>query len=143
MDDFLFAGSDMYYKSVIMSLKQKFKISKECKSVFKYIGLDLQQTQNGIYVAQDKYLEELQEVAITANRAKEKTSPINEEEYSKLRSVHGKLSWLAGQTRPDLAYDVCYLTSTLKKGTVDLIIRTNKVIKKAKYNNTPGIYSFI
>ena len=134
VDDFLFAGSENFYKSVIMNLKLKFKISKECTTAFKYIGLEIQQTQNGIYVAQEKYLDELQEIAITPDRAKQKESPINEDEYSKLRSVHGKLGWLALQTRPDLSFDVCNLTSALKKGTVDLILRTNKVVKKAKYN---------
>ena len=134
VDDFLFGGSDNFYETVISNLKKAFKISKECSSAFKYIGLELQQTENGIYVGQEKYLEELQEIGITATRAAEKSTPISEEERTKLRSVHGKLSWLAIQTRPDLAYDVCNLTSNLKKGTVDLILKTNKVIKKAKYN---------
>ena len=134
VDDFLFAGTEKFYQSVINSLKQTFPISKESSSAFKYIGVELQQTSNGINIAQEKYLDKLKEIEVSSSRLKEKTSPITEEERSELRAAHGKLSWLATQTRPDLSYDVCDLTTSLKHGTVELIQKTNKVIKKAKYN---------
>ena len=134
VDDFLFAGTENFHKSVIMNLKETFKISKEDKSNFKYIGIELQQSSNGIYATQEKYLDKLQEIEISSSRYEEKGSPINDDERSKLRSCIGQLSWLATRTRPDLSYDVCNLSTNLKNGTVDLIMKTNKVIKKAKYN---------
>ena len=86
-------------------MKQTFPISKESSSAFKYIGVELQQTSNGINIAQEKYLDKLKEIEVSSSRLKEKTSPITEEERSELRAAHGKLSWLATQTRPDLSYN--------------------------------------
>jgi hypothetical protein len=94
----------------------------------------LKRTNNGIYATQQKYTEGLQELEIQPTRFKEKDSPINDDEREMLRSVIGKLSWLATQTRPDLSYDVCELSTNLKNGTVELLMKANKVIKKAKYN---------
>ena len=134
VDDFMFAGTVNFYQSVIVKLKETFHISKENNSIFKYLGVDLQQTHNGIYISQKKYLDKLQEIEISSSRSKEKQAPITEDERDQLRSTHGKINWLATQTRPDLAYDVCNLTTSLKHGTVDLIHKTNKAVKKAKYN---------
>ena len=116
-------------------MKQTFKISKESATAFKYLGVEMKQINNGIYVAQKKYLDELQEIVIQPQRYKQKHLPINDEERTQLRSSIGQLNWLATQTRPDLSFDVCHLRTSLKNGTVELIIKTNKAIKKAKYNN--------
>ena len=129
VDDFLFAGTRSFYESVIMKLKETFHISKEHASRFKYIGVELQQNSKGIYIAQKKYLDKLQEIEISSSRAKEKQSPITEDERSELRAAHGQLNWLSTQTRPDLAYDVCNLTTSLKQGTVDLILKSNQESK--------------
>ena len=94
----------------------------------------MKETNNGIYVEQQKYMEDLKELEIMSTRSREKDSPINEDERETLRSVIGKLNWLATQTRPDLSYDVCELSTNLKNGTVELLTKANKVIQKAKYN---------
>ena len=135
VDDFLWAGTERFQQSVIMKLKQTFTISTENAASFTYVGIELQKTDEGIYVAQKKYLEELTEIEIHSDRRKEKESPINEDERKLLRSAIGKLNWLATQTRPDLSYDVCELGTNLKNGTVELLLKANKTIKKAKYND--------
>ena len=134
VDDFLWAGTEKFYKSVIMKLRETFRISTEQSTSFMYLGVELKATSSGIYVAQEKYRESLQELEIPSARCKENTSPITEEEREMLRSVIGKLNWLAISTRPDLAFDVCELSTSLKKGTVELLMKANKVVKKAKYN---------
>ena len=118
-----------------MKLKQTFRISKEVNSTaFKYVGIQLQQGNDGIYVSQNEYLNDLTEIKIKETRCSEKNSPINDEERTELRAVIGQLNWLATQTRPDLSYEVCELSTSLKSGTVELLLKCNKVIKKAKHN---------
>ena len=135
VDDFLWSGTETFKTSVMMKLKQVFRISREGECNLKYLGLEIQQSESGLYVAQKKYLEKLQEIDIKANRRVDKQSSITEDEREELRSVIGKLNWLATQTRPDLSYDVCELSTSLKNGTVGLLIKANKVIKKAKFND--------
>ena len=57
---------------------------------------------------------------------------MTEPEIKSVRSVIGKLSWLATQTRPDLAYDVCHLSTSVKHGKVSLMNLVNRAVKKAK-----------
>ena len=93
----------------------------------------IQQCHNGIYISQQEYAKGIEEINISPTRTNQLEEPINEEEKSSLRSVIGQLNWLGLQTRPDLAYDICDLSTSLKNGTVNLLKRANKVIKKAKF----------
>ena len=135
VDDFLWAGTNHFYTKVVLKLKETFKISKEESSEFKYLGVNLKQTREGIYGHLNNYSQSLVEIEIESCRLKEKESPLNREETDLLRSVIGKLNWLATQTRPDLSFDVCELSTRLKSGTVKLLEKANDVIKKAKYNS--------
>ena len=135
VDDFLWAGTDKFNESVIIKLKQTFKVSTENAESFTYIGIELHRNPQGIYVKQKKYLDDLEEIIIKSDRRKQKESPITEDERDLLRSVIGKLNWLATHTRPDLSYEVCELGTNLKNGKVDLLLKANKAIKKAKFND--------
>ena len=132
VDDFLWGGTLKFEQSIIVQLKNKFTISSENNSIFKYLGIDIQQQKEGINISQNKYASEIKEIVIDPNRIDKLHHPINEAEKTSMRSVIGKLNWLSGQTRPDLAYDVCDLSTSLQSGTVELLRKANKVVKKAK-----------
>ena len=116
-------------------MKSTFKISKEDSDAFKYLGIELQHTKNGIYVSLHHYSQELKEIDLSPERRKARNSTLTENETTQLRSAVGKLNWLAGQSRPDLSFDVCDISTKMKTPTVDLILQINKLILKAKYNN--------
>ena len=61
-------------------------------------------------------------------------------ESSQFRRLVGKLNWVSTQTRPDISFDVCMLSSVMKKPQVSDLILANKVLLKAK--DTPLIISF-
>ena len=132
VDDFLWAGTEEFKTSVVDRIRNTFKISSESSTLFKYIGLDIQQCDTGIYLSQNKYTKDIQEIEVDASRLSDPNQPVNEEEKTALRSVIGQLNWLATQTRPDLSYDVCDLSTSLKDATVSMISRANRVIRKAK-----------
>ena len=48
------------------------------------------------------------------------------------RALVGQLNWLSTQTRPDVSFDVCELSTVLNAATVDDVLRVNKVVKKVK-----------
>ena len=53
-----------------------------------------------------------------------------------LRSLIGQIGWIAGQTRPDLLFDYCDLSSRVKNGTIKDLFHANKVVAKAKLDST-------
>jgi hypothetical protein len=65
-------------------------------------------------------------------RSEQKSSALNQEESTALRSAVGALNWAVHGTRPDLAFDVLDLSTRLNIGTVADLIRVIKIVKKAK-----------
>ena len=53
---------------------------------------------------------------------------------SNIRTLVGQLGWITGRTRPDLAFEVCQLSSILNCSKVD-ILKANKLLLKAKNEN--------
>ena len=53
-----------------------------------------------------------------------------EKKYN-IRTLLGQLGWITGQTRPDLAFEVCLLSSILNCSNVDDILKINKLLLQA------------
>ena len=133
VDDFLFGGTNEFILNVMNPKKQKFVIGSECHTVFKYIGLNVNQlSDHSILVDQATYIDLIQEINMSKERRGEKDTPLNEHELNDLRSVIGQLGWVAGQTRLYFAFDLCDLSSRIKNATVQDLLRANKVVTKAK-----------
>ena len=135
VDDILWAGYERFENDVIDKVRETFNISSECKSSFKYLGLEITHTSNGIYLSQRKYTAELQEIQIENQRKQSVNSPLTELEKTQLRSTIGKLNWLSTETRPDLAYTVSQLASSMKQPTIKSLVYANKIIKYVKQND--------
>ena len=57
---------------------------------------------------------------------------LTEEETKQYRGIVGQLNWISTQTRPDISFDVCELSSVFDKAKVDDVLRANKVVKNAQ-----------
>ena len=132
VDDFQYAGTTMWHVNVIDQLRQIFKISKMETSVFRYLGLNIEQTGDGVYVDQNAYVQDLKEIEIEPVRKSQINELLSDQEKKTLRSVCGQLQWATSQTRPDVAFETCRLSNSLKNATVSHLIRANKVIRKLK-----------
>ena len=133
VDDFLFGGTNDFHSSVIKCLKSEFKIGSQESGAFKYVGLNIKQTEEGIVMNQTSYLNSVQ--PIEAPKKSTITSDILDKMHSdNLRSTIGQLNWLGTQTRPDCSYDVLELSTSLKHPVREDIIKANKTIKKLKYD---------
>ena len=75
VDYIIFGGSDLFEEKVINKLKQKFQISDENNQTFKYIGLEVKQTDEEIVIQQKKYLSELSYIEIS-----DKLEPLNKKQ---------------------------------------------------------------
>jgi len=53
VDDFLWGGSDEFEAIVIFGLRKEFKVENQASGAFKYIGLEIGQTEEGITLHQE------------------------------------------------------------------------------------------
>ena len=120
-------------KNVIDLLQSIFLIGSECDTTFKYVGLCMtQQDDFSITMDQISYIENIKPVPISKQQSMMRHEPLNENELKQFRSVIGQLGWAAGQTRTDIAFDCCELSSSVKHVTIEDLLRANKVLSRAK-----------
>ena len=136
VDDFLWAGNDTFKINIINNVKTTFQISSEETALFRYVGIQIQQCSTGIYLSQEKYSKELEEIKIVKDDSNDQNRPLSPTEVKDLRRAIGRLNWLSTQTRPDLSYDVCELSSKIKDATTSTLNDVNRVIKKAKHRSS-------
>ena len=136
VDDVLWAGTNQFVK-IINKLKDTFSIGAEFNTNFKYIGIHLQQNNDGtISIDQNEYINDLETIDLAQEREKlTKQEAVNEAERSQIRQAIGRLNWVAGMTRPEISFTVSEISSRIGSATLDDIKRINKTIKFIQ--NTP------
>ena len=135
VDDFLWAGTPSFEVNVIEKLSGMFLIGSSGYNAFKYIGLNVISVEGHTTVDQFDYARSLKPVTISRQRMNDKYSDLSENEKADYRALVGQLNWIATQTRPDIAYDVCELSVSLNKANVNDLIRLNKVILRVTTDN--------
>ena len=92
----------------------------------------MKQSEDCITLHRQNYIEEIE--LLSVDRKKEKNELLSDEEFKGLRAVVGQLLWVSGQTRPNISFDTCQLSSSLKIAAVEDQLGANKTIKKLKPN---------
>ena len=115
-------------------MKNRFTFGKTEYTKFKFTGLNIEQTSNGIFVDQIDYIKNIQ--AIYSQRMDaEKNEPLNKAEFKAYRGLTGQLNWAAENTRPDIAFDVRFLATRNKCAIISDIKNANKILKKAQFED--------
>ena len=136
VDDFLWAGTQRFEGHIIDNLSEIFRIGSSASKTFKYIGLNIVSTEDGnITVDQFQYASSLKPISVSRHRAAVKTSELSESEKTEYRALIGQLNWIATQTRPDIAFDVCELSVSSSRATIGDLLRLNKVILRITTDN--------
>ena len=130
VDDFFYCGDQVFQDKLIRPFKSEYEISKEAERKFSYIGLEIQQTNDGIVLNQEKYIDDLGMIDVKG--MEDKNEVIAGKKSEELRSLIGKLLWVSGQTRPDIAFEVCQLGVNFNKATVNDLKKANKCVQKLK-----------
>ena len=77
------------------------------------------------------------------DKSPKKGHALTGEQSSELQALIGELAWVAGQTHPDISFDVCLLNVSFNKVTISDVMRANKCIKRLKMdqfkNCFPGL----
>ena len=128
VDDFLNAGTDKFHCQ-LSELKKKIVFGTESESPMMFLGINIsQQDDKTIQVHQEEYCKEIEFIDINK---KDKGRSLSPDEQYMYRKIVGQLNWLASQSRPDLSFDVCQLSTKLNQATVHDVIFANKTLKKA------------
>ena len=130
VDDFFHCGTVSFQNTTIKAIKCEFEISKEADRNFSYIGLEIEQTDNALILHQKEYIDKLECIALDTSINKNEI--LSTEKFIQLRSLIGQLAWVSGQTRPDIAFDVCQLSVNLNRATINDVLKANKCVKKLK-----------
>eukprot|EP00794_Sanderia_malayensis_P006697 gene6697-7458_t len=83
-----------WHDDVMTEVMKEFKISKKEQGSFKYIGLNIEQTDKAIFVDQMEYVKSFKEINISAERKNKINDALDETEKKQLRSLCGELLWV-------------------------------------------------
>eukprot|EP00435_Cladocopium_sp_Y103_P068333 s119_g31.t1 len=109
----------------------KFLIGTSDADSFRYCGKQFGREDDGatITIDVDDNTRRIRKVRIDSQRRH--SEPLTTSDLTALRSVVGSLAWIARQCRPDIAYRVSRLQSSIKGATVATLLEANRVVALA------------
>ena len=137
VDDFLFAGTDLFHQKVTEQVATKFDIGMRKTNAFKYVGLNVCKVNGEIVLQQDEYVNELQELDVELSRD---DTALTKEEMRLLREITGQLLWISSQTRPDISFDTLEMSVSRNHASMKTLKRCIKVIKKTKEQSSKLVF---
>ena len=139
VDDFLWAGTYLFYKKVIKILESMFLIGSSASITFTYVGLSIKSYKDGLTIDLDQYIESLKPIPISKARIADKNNPdknkLHEHEKKDFRALVGQVTWVGTHTRVDAAFEACVLSGSYYEATIDDLIRLNKLVERIKRGN--------
>jgi len=133
VDDFLHAGNKDFRSKVSRKLENIFTMGKTEQKVFKYVGFDIEQEEEGIRVNMNNYAEEKIDIFdVDPTRALQQEESLTEEEKSQLRKTAGRIGWLGRGARPDLVFAQIEMSTKFLNGKVKDLIRASILTRKVK-----------
>ena len=130
MDDFTLAGTEDFIREVLETISRELTVSKIEKDNFRYTGIEISTTNNGIEIQMEDYVESLE--GMKEIRKADREEDLTKLELKEYRKMTSKLAWLANSTCPDLSYTA--LAMSKKNNSVNIKDPRDipRVLKKAK-----------
>ena len=116
VDDFIVAGSPSTIDSVKEAIMKELTISKVESNSFRFTGLDICKHEEGITVSMKEYADSIEDLEDIRNAPNE--DKLTNQELKVYRKYTGKLSWLAANTRPDLAIVSLMINKKMNSTTI-------------------------
>ena len=117
VDDLLHgSGTEEFEERIMKPLKKKFVFGSEEETVFRYVGMGVEQKEGAIIVNQDHYLETIEVPEM--EKYSDAKDLLSEKDQESFRGVVGKVGWLSNLSRPDVSFDTVVLSSKLGKATI-------------------------
>ena len=139
VDDFIWCGTENFKANVINPLRNSFKISKENAGAFRYLGIDLRQTNDHLSLDQNSYIDSVQPIPLP--KSVDRDSPVDSDNRTMYKGLVGQISWASATSRPDLSFESCILSTQQSKPTGRDLFEANKALKDLKNNKFALKYS--
>ncbi|CAL1148194.1 unnamed protein product [Cladocopium goreaui] len=139
--DDMIHGGDQYHYAKMNEIQQRYKLGKFQYDEGRFCGKDIKMDPNGsILINQAIFAKDkITDIPINRERKKHRYSFCDEEEISQLRTLLGSLSWLAKETRPDLAGRVALLQQAMPTPRVKDLVEGNLLAQEARRHAESGI----
>ena len=101
VDNMIWGRDGMFKTNTINKLNHTFQFECEEIEAFTYTGIELVQDSDfGISINQNNYINSIKETVPPTDRTKGKKSSLSNEEKKLHRSAVSQLNWVAGISRP-------------------------------------------
>jgi hypothetical protein len=139
--DDMIHGGDRNHWSRMEWLKKNYQMGKYTTGNGKFTGKNIVQNKDGsIFVHQEHYIKNhIPKIEISRSRTTQKFSLCNEEEIAALRGLIGGLSWVAKESRPDIAGRVALLQQTMPNPYVRDLVEGNQILADLQKEPDLGI----
>ena len=92
MDDFLVTGTSEFLQMLSQKLKRRFTFGKTELAKFKFTGLNIEQTEEGIFVDQIEFIHSIQPISSKKMDVHE-SEVLNKSELKAYRALTGQFNW--------------------------------------------------
>ena len=92
-----------------------------------------------IMISQTEFAAKIVKIPVSAARKKMREDLADKAEIHAFRGVSGSVSWLAGQTRPDVSCQVSQLQQTLPQPTVAQVCASSMVVRRVHQHSDLGL----
>ena len=99
---------------------------------FRYIGFKVKQYENRVILDHSEYIERMKNETVDPKRATDKKEILTTQEQKLYRQLVGQLNWAVQGSRPDMAFEMINMSTKLKQGTVENLVRVIKKISRMK-----------
>ena len=128
VDDFYWAGTVLFERTVICKIKVRFPVGSEQSGTFVYIGMQVGTDEEGVItVTQREYIEGIEEIPAEA------ASYVSGAEMTTAyRGLVGQLMWAVVQTCIPMSFETIQLSTKSNAPTLADVKQANKVCRKMK-----------
>ena len=95
-----------------------------------YIGFKVKQYENRVILDHSEYIERMKNETVDPKRATDKKEILTTQEQKLYRQLVGQLNWAVQGSRPDMAFEMINMSTKLKQGTVENLVRVIKKISR-------------
>ena len=117
VDDVLHGGGEDFDRNIMSSVKSSFKFGLEEAETFRYVGMNMTQTENGILIDQDHYVKGLELPDMDVAKDLHVNDELTAEGQTIFRGCVAKILHVGYQSRPDICFEAKCLSSKFGKAT--------------------------